>query len=69
MLELDLSGSLMNIGARSLSTCIHNIETLGVVGCHMCENAIELLAVGIRKRRKPVKYLVQLVTHERTINI
>ena len=69
MLELDLSGNLMNReGARSVSTCIHNIEKLGVVGCHMSEDAIELLAVGIRKRSKPVKYLFNLLpTNEQLI--
>ena len=70
MLELNLNLAIISRGgARSLSTCIHNIETLGVVGCHMSEGAIELLADGLRKRSKPVKYLVQLGTHERIINI
>ena len=59
MLELDLSGSLMNRGARSLSACIHNIEKLNVSYCEMNKDAIKLLADGIKKRSKPVKYYVQ----------
>ena len=69
MLELYLSHVMINTeGARYLSTCIHNIEKLGVVGCEMSEDAIELLADRIRKRSKPVKYLFNLVpTNEQLI--
>ena len=70
MLKLDLSYNLMNReGAGFLSTCIHNIEKLDVSNCKMNEDVIELLADGLRKRSKPVKYFVQFgITYPRTSN-
>ena len=70
MLEVYLRDVVINgEGARYLSFCIHNIEKLSVSNCQIREDAIQLLADGIRKRSLPVKYFVQLVTYERAINI
>jgi len=55
MKSLDLTKKeITREGFRQLSQCIHNIQTLVLIGCGVTGDDVDVLANGIEKRDTPV---------------
>jgi len=56
MKSLDLTkNEITSEGFRQLSQCIHNMQTLVLIGCGVTGDDVDVLASGIEKRDTPVR--------------